>query len=384
MPNLGTFATTNLPTRLDEAAGILPRVWLVVGDKLGDNAQAHIIAEALGWPYEVRQVFFLRRYIHGKPGFKPSVHHIDKARSDSLEPPWPDLIITIGRRPSMAALWIHKQSQGNTKLILIGRPKRWIDRFDLVIAPAQYRLPNRPNVLHLDLPLMRSNEAAIATAAEAWQTRFEALPRPLIALLVGGPTEPFALDATVADQLLDLARRTIAETGGTFYITTSRRTPSAVIEALQAGLPTGARLYRWTDGDINNPYLALLGLADRFIVTGDSISMMVEVARLGKPLAIFPLPTRRGSVRRLRQLSARLLDPSTEDGKKGGLLQFLGEVLHRLGLVGYSRDLTAIHQLLIVRGLAVNLGDPFPTTGRRAADELPYVVERIKLLIAGS
>ena len=62
-----------------------------------------------------------------------------------------------------------------------------------------------------------------------------------------------------------------------------------MIEAIAAALPTGARLYRWDAGG-DNPYHALLGLADRFVVTGDSISMMVEVARLGKPLAIFALP----------------------------------------------------------------------------------------------
>ena len=44
-----------------------------------------------------------RRYVDGKPWVRPSLHHIDLARSDALEPPWPDLIITVGRRPSMAA-----------------------------------------------------------------------------------------------------------------------------------------------------------------------------------------------------------------------------------------------------------------------------------------
>src|SRR5687768_10855719 len=34
-----------------------PRVWLLIGDKLGDNAQVQVLADALGWPYEVRQVF---------------------------------------------------------------------------------------------------------------------------------------------------------------------------------------------------------------------------------------------------------------------------------------------------------------------------------------
>ena len=32
----------------------------------------------------------------------------------------------------------------------------------------------------------------------------------------------------------------------------------------------------------------------------------------------------------------------------------------RRGLVGFARDLTAIHRLLYRRGLAVPLGEPFP------------------------
>jgi hypothetical protein len=31
-------------------------LWLVTGDKAGDNAQLMVIAEALGRPYEVRRV----------------------------------------------------------------------------------------------------------------------------------------------------------------------------------------------------------------------------------------------------------------------------------------------------------------------------------------
>lgn len=63
------------------------------------------------------------------------------------------------------------------------------------------------------------------------------------------------------------------------------------------------------------------------------------------------------------------------------MLQHVGDLLYRLGLVGYSRDLTAIHRKLIGNGLAVQLGDPLPVSGNRAADELPLVVERIKRLL---
>ncbi len=357
-----------------------PKVWLVLGDKLGDNAQVHIIADALGWPYEIKKIVFRERYKLGKPRFKPSLYHIDGYRSDALEPPWPDLIITIGRRPSMAALWIHGQSGGHTKLVLIGRPKRWLDRFDLVITPTQYLLPDLPNILHLNLPLMRSDETAIAHAAKSWNSRFDALPRPVIALLIGGPTQPFIFDEEVAKRLISTAERVADEAGGTLYITTSRRTPATVIGALKEVVPKHAILYEWNNSGVDNPYLALLGHADRFIVTGDSISMMVEVARLGKPLAIFPLPmTRLG---RLRRFFGKFLHPSPDANKQGGFLRSLGDALFRFGIIGYSRDLTAIHRALIERQLAVPLGNPFHPPGRKPIDELPQVVARVRALMA--
>src|SRR5512143_1625776 len=89
-----------------------PRIWLVLGDKAGDNAQVDIIAAALGWPCERKRLFFQAPYVLGKPPFKASLYHIDAARSDPLAPPWPDLVITVGRRPAMAALWIQEQSDG--------------------------------------------------------------------------------------------------------------------------------------------------------------------------------------------------------------------------------------------------------------------------------
>jgi hypothetical protein len=358
-----------------------PRIWLVIGDKLGDNAQVEIIAEALGWPCECKQLYFLAPYVLGKPPFKASLYHLDTSRSAALEPPWPDLVITIGRRPAMAALWIHEQSGGHTRIVLLGRPKRWLEKFALVIATPQYCLPDRPNVLPIDLPLMRSNTVAVTAAAAAWQPRLAALPRPLIAVLVGGQTKPFVFDTKVAAQLLAQLGRVVAETGGTLYLTTSRRTPPAVVETLQAGLPPGAILYRWQADDPANPYLALLGLADRFIVSGDSISMLVEVARLGRPLAIFPLPYKRAMVERLGNALTRLIQPGAA-GRRAPL-QALGDRLYRLGVIGYSRDLTAVHELLIERGLAVRLGEPFPPSGPPLRDDLPRVVERIKALLTG-
>ena len=48
----------------------VPQVWLVVGDKLGDNAQVEIIAEALSWPVERKTLRFQTQWVTGKPPFK--------------------------------------------------------------------------------------------------------------------------------------------------------------------------------------------------------------------------------------------------------------------------------------------------------------------------
>jgi hypothetical protein len=324
-----------------------PRTWLLLGEKAGDNAQVLAIAEALGWPCETRRIAMQERWRLGKPRVRASLAHVDLARSDALEPPWPDLVIAIGRRLSSVALWIQQQSRGAARLVLVGWPRRLARRFDLVVTSAQYRSGRHPNVLQLGLPLMRVDREAVAAAARAWEPRLAALPRPLTALLVGGPTKPVRFDAEVAR---DLARRAAAQRdGGTLYATTSRRTPAAVVEALAESLPPGSQLFRWRPDAADNPYLALLGTADRFVVTSDSITMLVEVARLGRPLAVFALPPAPG--RFWRRIASR-------------------------------RDLDAIPALLVERGLAVRLGEPFRAVAEAAPDELARVAERIRALFA--
>ena len=347
-----------------------PRIWLLIGDKPGDNAQARAVVDALAWPYETRQVFPKPEWVLGKPKFVPALDHLDPARSAPLTPPWPDLIVTVGRRPSMAALWVQDRNGGKTRIVILGRPKRWAERFALIIAPSQFRIPPRDNLVQLDLPLLRADPAAVAAAGEAWRVRLADLPRPLTAVLIGGQTKPYRFDAEVAHDLLARLAALQARDGGTCYLTTSRRTRPEVVAALASGLPTGAVLHRWSaDAPGDNPYLALLALADRFVVTADSISMMVEVASLRRPLAIFELPVGRTPMDRARSALARASLPA-------GLVH----LLHRLGILGYGRDLGEIRRRLVERGLAVPLGEPFSRPGSAIHDELAEVVGRIRAI----
>ncbi|HTO59131.1 MAG TPA: ELM1/GtrOC1 family putative glycosyltransferase [Pseudomonadales bacterium] len=361
------------------ASAVAPRIWLVIGDKLGDNQQVELIAERLredlGWRVDVRRLKFKEAYRLGKPPFRSDDDHVDWSASDAVGPPWPDIVLTIGRRPSMVALWIKQQSQGNTHLVIVGRPRRWLNRFSLIIAAAHHHVPSLPNVLRLGLPLIRVDERVLATARSEWAPRFADVARPLVALFVGGPTKPHVFDRAVAAELMRRAAETVAN-GGTLWVTTSPRTSPEIVDALAAALPANGRLFRWRPGSPDNPYSGLLAYADRFIVTGDSVSMQVEVARLGKPLAIYPLPVEYRLVERWRRAAARIAygrDQSTWRARAIRSLQ-------GLGLVKFPRDVEEIHALLFERGFAVRLGEPFGNPGAGVDVDLDQIVRRIEAL----
>jgi mitochondrial fission protein ELM1 len=362
--------------------GETPRLWLVLGDKGGDNAQAYAVAHALGWPLELKRIEMLEPYVQGKPRVEASLYHVDASRSDPLEPPWPDLVITIGRRVAMVARWIRDQSGGNTKIVLLGKPSGPPDPYDLVIVSGEIQMPALPNVLAITLPLMQVNVDEVSAAASHWRSRIGTLPRPLIAILVGGPTANFRLNGKVAERLLELAQSVVKNMEGTPYITTSRRTPAAVVKALRAGLPAGARLFSWQPDAKENPYLGLLGLADGFVVSGDSISMMVEVIRVGKPLAIFGLPfSSLGVLDQLRRSFARLLFARDSGAENAGLREWLAQRLYQARILTHTRDFQAFHGMLIERGLAVRAGNGFPAPHGPVPDDLAAVVNRIKALM---
>jgi mitochondrial fission protein ELM1 len=356
-----------------------PRVWVLVGDKIGDNAQVEAIVEALGWNCERKQLRFQRRYTKRRPLFRASLSHVDLDGSDAIVPPWPDLILTIGRRPAMAALWIRRQSSGRTRLVIVGRPHRMLQEFDLIITSTLFHLPDHPNVLKLDLPLMRYSAIRIAAAVDEWKERLLDLKRPLTAVFIGGPEDPFRFDTRTARHLLDQASD-LPGGNGTLVVVTSRRTPPSVVEVLSANLPSNARLYAWTSDQRLNPYAALLGLADRFIVSGDSISMIVEVARLRKPLAIAPLPLRAAPWIRLEQAMARRFRSAETSGSHSW--RWLKAFLHGKGIAPFARDISAFHSMLFESGLAVPLGQPFLAQSDFPSDGLRLAVSRIRKLFA--
>ena len=265
-----------------------PNVWCLLGRKAGDNTQVRVLAEALGAGFTEKHILARSWELLPHLALRVTLAGIDRAASSELAPPWPDLVITAGRRNEPVARWIQRQSGGRTRLVHIGRPWAPLEAWDLIVTTPQYFLPDLPNIHHNRLPLHHLGVATLEEAGRQWLPEFEALPRPWLGVLVGGNSGKFVFTPEKGRRLGELASRLAEEAGGSLLVVGSPRSPAPVMDAIASALDAPGYCWRWgAPGD--NPYRGVLALADGFAVTGESMSMLAESSATGKPLFIFDL-----------------------------------------------------------------------------------------------
>ncbi|MGH6929776.1 MAG: mitochondrial fission ELM1 family protein, partial [Dongiaceae bacterium] len=385
----GRITTVAYQSTLTGTRSAPPRTWVLAGPRAGDRSQLLALADALGWPYEVKELAYSR--MHHLPNWLlgASLASLDQGRSSALEAPWPDLIIDGGKRSVPIARWVRARSGGQARWVHVGRSWAPIALFDLLIAAPQYRLPPRPNLLQLAASLHRITPQRLEEAAAAWADRLGHLPRPWHALLVGGHSPPYQLGAQAARRLAEEANAVVGQSGGSLLVTTSARTPADAADALFEALTVSTYKHRWRADATDNPYLAFLALADSFIVTGDSASMLAEACATGKPVAMFEVPRRPTAVGRLLAAVERLV---TGHGSRknyrgmpkqqGWLARSFDRLVER-GLFMPLRDLRECHRELMARGLLHRLGDTPPQGRRDTGDDMERAVARVRTLMSG-
>jgi hypothetical protein len=176
------------------------------------------------------------------------------------------------------------------------------------------------------------------------------------------------LDQAAARRLFEGAETRAREAGGSLLISTSRRTPAVALEVFRKATTAAAvpaYFYEWSAEAIDNPYFAFLAGGDEFVVTPDSISMLVEVARLGRPLAIAPHSLRRTLRKSLRERAKRFFHGSPERPRTG-IGETVSDLASLLGLK-FGRDLASVSQKMIAQGWAAD----FPSFGDREGQPLP-------------
>jgi mitochondrial fission protein ELM1 len=360
-----------------------PRVWAVLCYRAGENSQIRALADALGWPYEEKRLHYRWWGYLADLWRGAKLTGIDRRRSSPLEPPWPDLIISAAMRNEPVCRWIRRASGGRARYVHIGKPWGPEASFDLVITVPEYPVPDRPNVLRNSFSLHRVDDQRLAEAARTLAPRLADLPRPYVAVLMGGYSGRYALDAEKGKRLAREASALVLERGGSLLITTSSRTARSAISALERALEVPYQLFRWRPDAADNPYLGYLALADAIIVTCESATMLAEACATGKPVYMFDLDPdsdpepepgepwqdrlrRHVSRWNLQRLKARLYR----------------DVFLRLAPRRITRDTTRVHDLLIGSGRAVWLGQPFPPGAPAAVDDLARSVRRVRELVA--
>jgi uncharacterized protein len=311
-----------------------PLVWLLASPHTGDNTQLLALADNLGWPYEIKKLAYKPGQTLARLVMGGTLVGLPGDSRKHIKPPYPDLILGAGRPTEAAALWVKRHANKTVKLVFLGTPWADLNNFDLVITTPQYGLPDRPNILRNDLPMHKVTPIKLAQEAKIWAPRFAHLPKPWTAIFVGGSSGPYRFTVDAARRLAKNANAL----PGSLLVTTSARTPLEVPTMLQSALVNPNYFHHWHADDAENPFFGFLALADRFIVTADSISMLSEAAATGKPVMLFD--TESGPYA-MRQNSAKI-------GWRGGNLGTTAfRLAMRLAPPSWSRDLRIVHNQLI-------------------------------------
>jgi mitochondrial fission protein ELM1 len=336
-------------------------VWVVTGYRAGEQSQILALAEALGWPYEIKRLSYTS--IDWLPGLLrlKSLAGIDRSSSSKLAPPWPDLVISAGMRNEPVCRWIRAQSGNRTQLVQVGRPWVRIEEIDLVITT-----PHNTGTLNL------VSTESLAGAADRWSDSLGCCKKPITGVVLGGNSGPYTFGPNAAARMATILSSTSTKEKGSLAITTSARTSPRSIDAFLNSIDCPYFLYRWAqDSADENPYLGILSLSDKIVVTSDSVSMISEAVTTGKPVCIYDLEE--------PQLAT---DSPPVSGRDFRVAAHLYRLLMRYGHKRLTRDLTLFHQKLIESGRATWLGKTASAGTNPGLDDLERAVLRVQKLLS--
>ncbi|MFA5982410.1 MAG: ELM1/GtrOC1 family putative glycosyltransferase [Methylococcaceae bacterium] len=256
-----------------------PHIWVVNSTYTGE-LQARIgLAERLGYPYELIPL--------PNGDHAAYLQNLKHKYASLAQPP---LLVISGTGEETTAEIADLKSQISERLVNIylasilpeNRHPR-LAEYDLIASP-QLTGANVVTLTSVPHPLTSNS---LASAYQQHARYFDSLPKPIIALLVGGNTRYcFGFTEAHAQRLAERAVKIGQALNACIVVTNSRRTPQNALIALIKALGDFPHyFFDWQQSE-KNFYQALLAHADVFIVTGDSLSMCSEATFTGKPVLI--------------------------------------------------------------------------------------------------
>jgi len=275
------------------------KIWGVSSGSKGNNVQLESIARALS----ENVTFFHANLSFPWNAFAPyKLAEFGVAGDERFNPPFPDMVIACGRRAVPVARFLKRRSAGKCFTVFLQNPIIHPKAFDFVWAPA-HDVVTGDNVMTTILGPHGLTRESLKSEAESWYDRLASsdVKGKCVGVLIGGPNKFYDFDRAemqnLAANLLSLAQQ-----GHRLIISLSSRSRDDYADILKKTL-ADHDYYLW-HGEGDNPYKAILGLADQLIVTGDSVNMVGEACFPGVPVQVYFL---RGHSRRFDRFYQHLL-----------------------------------------------------------------------------
>ncbi len=207
---------------------------------------------------------------------------------------FPDLAIGVGFNVTEALVKIKGLSCNKTKIAIILDPLTYYEKFDFIILPSYEPYKVTGNIIRttglinfVNRPYMNLQKMAYDTNDKYRFLRRRKLKYPFLTTIIGGRHTGGNIDIEDTKIITKEINRIVLKTGGSALITTSPRTEPHVSETLEQNLDVPYFIYDYKLRETENPYGIFLALADRIIVTGESVRMMSESCSTGKPVNIY-------------------------------------------------------------------------------------------------
>lgn len=255
--------------------------WVISDGSAGMINQAWGLAEFLGFEVTLKKIKLRQPWESLAPYLRWGLDFCLSSTSDSLNAPYPDIVFASGRRAILPALLVKNKSP-STKIVYFQNPKISSEHFDAVICPEHDNYTGA-NVITTVGATHRITDEKLKIAAQNF-SHLNPDHKPVLSVIIGGPNKKYSMPDDFAERLSHDLNQLLSQ-GWQILITLSRRTPLTIAEKLKQ---LSDSIYVW-DGEGDNPYFGLLGLANALLVTCDSVSMISEACATPAQVYLYKL-----------------------------------------------------------------------------------------------
>ena len=258
-------------------------VWALVDNRTGNRNQILGVLSQLNLKYKVIEVkynsfAFLPNFLFQI--LNKNIHI--KSLKGYLEKPYPDIIISCGRRTATVSLELNKLFNFKPLCFHLMYPRFTFfkNNFSLIFTPKHDKVKKNKFIKKfLGSP---SNIELLANIKHKYFN-------PIIFLIIGGDHGNYKLSTSEVEKLITSIFKKIKRKG-TLLITTSRRTSEIIINKIDNLAKNNysiKEVYHPNKYKNKNPYIRYLSIADEIVVTGDSMSMISDACETRKPVRIY-------------------------------------------------------------------------------------------------